>query len=202
MSSDPRPFPDRELRQECLEQLDALYGAALRMTRNRQDAEDLVQETYLKAVRSADRFREDASCRGWLFRILTNSYIDRYRRERREPHAVELTEDGTSGLYDDALDEALPGEPDHRTDPADLDWFLSLSMSDPVKEAIDGLPDAFRELIVLRDLEGFSYRECAEMLEIPVGTVMSRLYRGRRLLQAALAGYARRRGYRPAGESA
>ncbi|HUF90333.1 MAG TPA: sigma-70 family RNA polymerase sigma factor [Gemmatimonadota bacterium] len=199
MSRASRPSSDRALRQECLEQLDALYGAALRMTRNRQDAEDLVQETYLKAVRALDRYREDASCKAWLFRILTNAYIDRYRRARRQPRSVELDEGGATGLYEDALDDTLSdpfGLDPGSADAADLEWFLSLSMSDPVKAAIDGLPDPFRELVVLRDLEGFSYRECADLLGIPVGTVMSRLHRGRRLLREALAAYARRHGYR------
>jgi len=201
MSREP-PSSDRALRQECLEQLDALYGAALRMTRNREDAEDLVQETYLKAVRGRDRFREDASCKAWLFRILTNAYIDRYRRAQRQPRAVELDEEGATGLYDDALDDGLSDPSDPDADTADLEWFLSLSMSDPVKAAIDGLPDPFRELVVLRDLEGFSYRECANLLGIPVGTVMSRLHRGRRLLREALAAHARRHGYRGAEEPA
>jgi len=204
----PRDSPtsfDRALREECLAEVDALYGAALRMTRNRQDAEDLVQETYLKAVRSLGRYREDAPCRAWLFRILTNAYIDRYRRARREPAAVELDEGGATGLYDHALDDALSdplrlaGDDPERDD---LDAFLSRSMSDEVKAAIDGLPDPFRELVVLRDLEGFSYSECAEMLAIPVGTVMSRLHRGRRLLRQALAAYASRHGYRRAEDPA
>lgn len=199
MSPAARPPSDRALRQECLEQLDALYGAALRMTRNRQDAEDLVQETYLKAVRALDRYREDASCKAWLFRILTNAYIDRYRRAQRQPRPVELDEGGATGLYEDALDDTLSdpsGLDPGSADAADLDWFLSLSMSDPVKAGIDGLPDPFRELVVLRDLEGFSYRECADILGIPVGTVMSRLHRGRRLLRETLAAYARSHGYR------
>jgi len=187
------------LREECLEQIDALYGAALRMTGNSQDAEDLVQETYLKAVRGLRRYRQDAPCRAWLFRILTNAYIDRYRKSRRSPTPVEFEDDGATGMYARAFDEY---DDDRGSLPAweDTETFLSRFVTDEVKAALDGMADVFREVIVLRDIEGFSYRECAEMLEIPIGTVMSRLHRGRRALQDALRTYARRYGYgAPAG---
>lgn len=191
------------LREECLTHVDALFGAALRMTRNRQDAEDLVQETYLKAVRSFHRYHEDAGCKAWLFRILTNTYIDLYRKRNRLPDEVEFEDDGATGVYD-RFAPSYPGEREAGPleSSAGLDAFLHRFMADEVKAAIDDLPGIFRELIVLRDLEGFSYRECAEMLDIPVGTVMSRLHRGRRSLQEALHGYAVENGYAAPGEEA
>lgn len=181
------------MRDECLSHIDALYGAALRMTANRQDAEDLVQETYVKALRNLHRYRDGGGCKAWLFRILTNAYIDRYRKARRSPIPVELEEDGTTGLYD-----RMVAPPDAATPPPDLqdlDDFLDRFVSDEVKQALDGLPEIFRTVIVLRDVERFSYREIADMLEIPIGTVMSRLFRGRRLLQDALREYAVSEGY-------
>ena len=194
MTGDPRPTPSQQeaLRGACLSHLDALYGAALRMTANRQDAEDLVQETYLKAVRNLHRYRDDGSCKAWLFRILTNTYIDSYRKARRSPMPVELDEEGASGLYERMV--APPG------DDGALDDFLGRFVADEVKRALDGLPEIFRSVIALRDIEGFSYQEIADMLEIPIGTVMSRLFRGRRLLQDALRDYAVEEGYLRARE--
>ncbi|MDX1660510.1 MAG: sigma-70 family RNA polymerase sigma factor [Gemmatimonadota bacterium] len=208
MTRDSESPADRRarLREECLAHLDALYGGALRMTKNRQDAEDLVQETYLKAVRNLHRYREDAGCKGWLFRIMTNTYIDLYRKRKRRPDKVEFDEEGATGIYDRIVSN-YPGDPEpgplHSAD--GLDDFLHRFMADEVKAAIDELPDVFRELIVLRDLEGFSYKECAEMLEIPIGTVMSRLHRGRKALQEELWEFAVKRGYvapQEAGEEA
>ncbi|HUP18322.1 MAG TPA: sigma-70 family RNA polymerase sigma factor [Gemmatimonadota bacterium] len=179
----------RSLREECLEHLDALYGAALRMTRDPHDAEDLVQETYLKAVRALPGYREETGCKAWLFRILTNTYIDVYRKRRRSPAEVEFEDEGAGG----AAGDAVAVEVDY-----DDDW-LSRVFDDEVKAAIDALPDAFRELIVLRDLEGFTYRECSDLLTIPIGTVMSRLHRGRRSLAEGLRAYGAKRGYSVAG---
>lgn len=198
MADDPRPEDERRarLRHECLEHLDALYGAALRMTKNRQDAEDLVQETYLKAVRNLHRYREEAGCKAWLYRILTNTYIDLYRKRKRRPNEVELDEEGGTGIYDRIV-STFPGGstegPLH--DVGAVEDFLHRFMSDEVKAAIDDLPDIYRELIVMRDLEGFTYKECADMLEIPIGTVMSRLHRGRKTLQDRLWEFAARKGY-------
>jgi len=188
---------EKALREQCLSHIDALFGAALRMTKNRQDAEDLVQETYLKAVRNLHRYREDASCKAWLFRILTNTYIDMYRKQKRSPDEVELDETGATGLYG-RITEEFPGRgegPGYLHSPDELETFLSKFVVDEIKQAIDDLPDIFREIIVLRDIEGFSYQECADILDIPIGTVMSRLYRARRLLQEELWEYARERGY-------
>lgn len=179
--------------------LDALFGAALRMTGDRQDAEDLVQDTYSKAIRNLHRYREGGSCKAWLFRILTNTYIDRYRKARRSPVPVELDEEGRTGLYDRLLD--APEEAAPAFDVADLDEFLGRFVGDEIKRAMDGLPEIFRTAIALRDLEGFSYQEIADMLEIPIGTVMSRLFRGRQLLKEALRDYAVRTGYLRAREA-
>lgn len=205
MASDPASSAERgdRLREECLSHLDALYGAALRMTRDRADAEDLVQDTYLKAVRSLHRYREDAGCKAWLFRILTNTYIDLYRKRKRRPESVEFDDEGATGVYD-RFAGRYPGdrEAGPLASPDGLDGFLHRFVSDEVKAALDALPDVFRELVVLRDLEGFSYRECAEMLEIPIGTVMSRLHRGRRALQEALLDFAVENGYVEPGEEA
>ena len=182
------------MREECASHVDALFGAALRMTGNRQDAEDLVQDTYVKAIRNLHRYREGGSCKAWLFRILTNAYIDRYRKARRSPVPVELDEEGRTGLYDRLLD--APGEEAASGfDLSDLDDYLGRFVDDEVKRAMDGLPEIFRTAIALRDMEGFSYQEIADMLEIPIGTVMSRLFRGRKLLQESLRENAVRRGF-------
>jgi RNA polymerase sigma-70 factor (ECF subfamily) len=163
------------------------------MTGDRQDAEDLVQDTFVKAIRNLYRYREGGSCKAWLFRILTNAYIDRYRKARRSPVPIELDEESRTGLYDRLLD--APGEAAAAFDLSDLDDYLGRFVGDEVKRAVDGLPEIFRTAIALRDMEGFSYQEIAEMLEIPIGTVMSRLFRGRRLLQESLREYAVRQGY-------
>lgn len=186
------------LRAECLDHIDALYGMALRMTRNTEDAQDLVQDTYLKAVRNLDRYREEGSCKAWLFRILTNTYIDRYRRARRAPDEIEFDDEGTTGLYDRFETDPGPAGLPAPSASEDLETYLARFVDDEVKAAIDAVPEVFREAILLRDLEGFSYQEIANLLEVPIGTVMSRLFRGRRLLKERLRDYASSRGYRSA----
>jgi RNA polymerase sigma-70 factor (ECF subfamily) len=188
------------MREECVAHLDSLFGAALRMTGDRQDAEDLVQDTFVKAIRNLHRYREGGSCKAWLFKILTNAYIDRYRKARRSPVPVELEEEGRTGLYDRILEP--PGEEAAPAfDLSDLEEYLGRFVADEVKRAVDGLPEIFRTAIALRDMQGFSYQEIAEMLEIPIGTVMSRLFRGRQLLQESLREYAVRQGYVRAREA-
>jgi RNA polymerase sigma-70 factor (ECF subfamily) len=196
----PRTPEHAAILEECLGHLDALYRAALRLTRNAADAEDLLQDTYLKATRSVDRYRESAGTRAWLFRILTNSFIDRYRQRRRTPETVEFTEGGS--LYDLFLaqrgEEAVAPAP---WNDEELDEFLKNVVGDEVKAALESLPPSFRLVVILRDVEGFSYREIAEIVGVPVGTVMSRLFRGRKALQEQLARYARTHGYPgPGGE--
>lgn len=190
----PRSPEHAAILEECLGHMHPLYRAALRMTRNTADAEDLVQDAYLKATRSVDRYREGSGTRAWMFRILTNAYIDRYRQRMRAPEMVELTEEG--GLYDLFLESRPAEEVDAGVwRDEDLEDFLHKSVGDEVKAALESLPPAFRLVLILRDLEGFSYREIAEMTGVPAGTVMSRLFRARRGLQERLARYARRHGY-------
>jgi RNA polymerase sigma-70 factor (ECF subfamily) len=169
--------------------MQALYTAALRMTRNPADAEDLVQETFLKAYRAFDRFEEGTNLRAWLYKILTNTFINSYRSAKRRPEKadVEDVEDlymyhrigdlQASGVGRSAEDEVF----DHFTD-------------DEVKAAIESLPEAFRIAVLLADVEGFSYKEIADITEVPIGTVMSRIHRGRKALQKALLDFAVARG--------
>lgn len=167
------------------EHLDGLYGAALRLTRNRADAEDLLQETLLKAWRSFHTFEEGTNARAWLFRILMNAHIDRYRKTAREPETTDVEDVGDFYLYSKVQESELlrrVGDPEK---------LLERVMEHEVREALESLPDHFRSVVILADLQGFSYREIADILGIPMGTVMSRLFRGRRLLQRKLWDYVR-----------
>jgi RNA polymerase sigma-70 factor (ECF subfamily) len=167
----------------------ALLGTALRLTRNRQDAEDLVQETFMKAYAHYDGFTEGTNLKAWLFRILKNSFINAYRHKKARPREVDLANDGA------ALDGAVLRMP-QREAPRDPEEELVRSTMDPrIERALHALPDEFRLAVQLADLQDFSYREVADILEIPLGTVMSRLYRGRKLLEEALLEYGRRRHY-------
>lgn len=172
------------------EHLDGMYGTALRLTRNRTTAEDLVQDTFLKAWRSFRTFQAGTNARAWLYKILMNAYIDSYRRSTRAPEMVDQEDVGEFYLYakaqeSDALKRA--GDPE--------EVLLSKIMDADVKSALEQVPEPFRAAVILADLQDFSYREIADILEIPIGTVMSRLYRGRRHLQRLLWDYARRAGY-------
>ena len=164
-----------------------LYSAALRMTRNPADAEDVVQETYLKAYRAYATFKAGTNLKAWLYRILTNTYINRYRKAQRRPSEVELGE-----LQDLYLYRRL-GEESGASVSAEeevLDRFVDAD----VKSALESLAEHFRIPVLLADVEGFSYKEIAEMLDIPIGTVMSRLHRGRKALQKKLWSVAEERG--------
>jgi RNA polymerase sigma-70 factor, ECF subfamily len=178
------PTPD-PFEQEALAQTDALYRAALRLTRNPAEAEDLVQETYLKAFRAAARFERGTNLRAWLFTILMNTHRNSRRDAAREPVDVD------SEVVERA--ENLPGR---AATPEDL--LLDATMDVDVKAALDSLPDTFRTAVWLRDVEEFSYAEIARMLEIPAGTVMSRISRGRRMLYEQLVAS---RGGTPEGTS-
>ncbi len=175
---------------------DALYGAALRLTRNRQDAEDLLQETYLKAFAHYEGFTEGTNLKAWLFRILKNAFINGYRHAKVGPREIDL---GAGG--DDAL-EAAGTRAGAAANPGPEEELVASTMDGPVAEALAALPEDFRLVVELVDLQDFSYREVADILEIPLGTVMSRLYRGRRLLEAALLEYGRRRNYLGEGDPA
>ncbi|MCO5176305.1 MAG: sigma-70 family RNA polymerase sigma factor [Thermomicrobiales bacterium] len=169
------------LEQQALEHIDALYRTALRMTRNAADAEDLVQETYLRAFRSLHQFAEGTNLRAWLFRIMTNTYINEYRKRQRRPSKASLDDLEEFYLYDHLIDSGVqPGV----ERPEDI--VLSQLSVDSVVSAIEDLPEEFRQVVLLADVEGFSYRDIASIVDIPIGTVMSRLYRARRRLQRTL----------------
>jgi len=163
-----------------------LYSAALRMTRNSADAEDLVQETYLKAYRSFGSFETGTNLRAWLFRILTNTFINTYRAKQRRPIESDLGDIEDLYMY-----RRLPSLGTTRSAE---DQLFDLFTDDEVKEALESLPENFRMPVLLADVEGFSYKEIAEMLDVPIGTVMSRLHRGRKGMQKRLWDYAEARG--------
>lgn len=165
----------------------ALYSHALRLTRNAADAEDLVQETYLKAYRSYESFTAGTNLRAWLFRILTNSQINRYRAKQRRPEETELDDIGDLYLYKKL---AQPGALGRSAEDELMDLFSEAE----VVAAMEALPDNYRAAVLLADVEGFAYKEIAEMLDIPIGTVMSRLHRGRKALQRELYEFAVARG--------
>jgi RNA polymerase sigma-70 factor (ECF subfamily) len=170
--------------------LDGLYGTALRLTRNRAAAEDLIQDTFLKAWRSFRTFQTGTNARAWLYKILMNAYIDSYRRSSRQPETVDHEDVGDFYLYAKAQES---DEYRRAGDPEEI--LLSKIMDADVKEALEQVPEPFRAAVILADLQDFSYKEIAEILGVPIGTVMSRLYRGRRHLQRLLWDYARRAGY-------
>ena len=188
--ADPATFAD-----QAMQYAPQLYSAALRMTRNQADAEDLVQETYLRAYRGFGGFEQGTNLKAWLFRILTNAYINSYRAKQRRPVEAELEDVEDLYLYHrlPAVEAATRG----RSAEADV---LERITDTEVKAAIDDLPEQFRMPVYLADVEGFAYKEIAEMLDIPIGTVMSRLHRGRKAMQKALYDFAHERGL--AGQSA
>ena len=169
--------------------MDQLYGAAMRMTRNPADAEDLVQETYLRAYRGFGSFQEGTNLKAWLYRILTNTFINSYRSKKRRPDETELDEGEDLYLY-----RRLGGLEAARVGRSAEDELMDFFTDGEVKDAMDALPEQFRVAVLLADVEGFSYKEIAEILDIPIGTVMSRLHRGRKALQKQLFDYAEDRG--------
>ena len=172
--------------------VDALYNTAYRMTRNSEDAEDLVQETYLKAYRYYDKFEEGTNFKAWLFKIMKNTFINNYRKKQQAPALsdfAEIEESFETQVNEDTARQTKNPEEE----------LLENVLDEDVQKALDKLPPDYRMVVLLADLEGFSYKEIAEILEVPVGTVMSRLYRGRRLLEAAMLEFARDHGYRARG---
>ena len=169
-----------------------LYTAALRMARNPADAEDLVQETFLKAYRAYDTFQEGTNLKAWLYRILTNTYINKYRKDKRRPSETDLGE--VEDLY---LYRRIGGEHSVSASRSAEDAVLEGLVESDIKRAVESLPETFRVPVLLADLEGFAYKEIAEILDVPIGTVMSRLHRGRKALQRALADFAQARGLLP-----
>lgn len=178
-----------EFERQALVHADALYGAAYRLTRNPRDAEDLVQDALLRAYRFWDSFQQDSNCKAWLLRIVTNTFINEYQRKKRSREVLDAAtaeQEATDGVlvHSTAGDKMSPDKA-----------MLSNSVSDDVQRALDQLPDDFRTAVILCDMQGLSYKEIAEIMETPVGTVMSRLFRGRKLLAAALKEFAVAEGY-------
>jgi RNA polymerase sigma-70 factor, ECF subfamily len=168
-----------------MEHMPSLYSAALRMTRNRADAEDLVQETFLKAYRAFDSFEEGTNLKAWLYRILTNTFINSYRAAKRRPEVADVEDVEDLYLYRRLGDLQATGTGRSAEDEM-FDRFTDVE----VKEALESLPEPFRIAVLLADVEGFSYKEIADITDVPIGTVMSRIHRGRKALQKALLEFA------------
>jgi RNA polymerase sigma-70 factor (ECF subfamily) len=177
-----------EFKREALPHSDLLYNYALRMTNNAADADDLLQETFLKAYRFWDKYEKGTNIRAWLFRIMKNSYINRYRKESKEPDTVDYDE--VQNIYATVRNEG--------THTGDLQEALEKNLlDDDVADAVSSLPEEFRTVVILCDIEGLSYEEIAEFVDCPLGTVRSRLHRGRKLLRTKLLEYAKTKGYIP-----
>jgi len=180
-----------DFEREALPHMDALYNFALRMTGDPDDADDLLQETYLKAYRFFDKFEAGTNCKAWLFRIMKNSFITIYRKSSKEPDKVG---------YED-VEEFYHTIRAESADPNDLEEKLfSNLLDDDVSRALESLPEEFRTVVILCDIEEFTYEEIAEFVECPIGTVRSRLHRGRKMLRAKLLQYAKDRGYADADD--
>lgn len=175
-----------DFEREALPHMNALYSFALRLCRNREDANDLVQETFMKGFRFFDKFERGTNCKAWLFRILKNTYINQYRKDKREPDIVEY----------DVIEEFYDLIRSDSSDSTDLQKkIFDNLLDDEVSTALESLPETFRTAIILCDLEGMTYEEIAEIIECPIGTVRSRLHRARKMLASQLLVYAKQRGY-------
>ncbi|MFZ1731703.1 MAG: sigma-70 family RNA polymerase sigma factor [Bacteroidota bacterium] len=175
-----------DFEREALPHMDALYNFALRMTSDPDEADDLLQETFLKAYRFFDKFEQGTNCKAWLFRIMKNSFINIYRRTSKEPAKVD---------YND-VEDFYHSIRAASADPNDLEQrIFSNILDDDVSSALESLPEDFRTVVILCDIEGFTYEEIADFVECPIGTVRSRLHRGRKMLRVKLYDYARNRGF-------
>ncbi|MEO2108063.1 MAG: sigma-70 family RNA polymerase sigma factor [Actinomycetota bacterium] len=178
--------------RDAMPYVDQLFGAAMRYTRNRTDAEDLVQEAMAKAYSSFHQFRPGTNLRAWLYRVLSTTYINSYRKKQRRPQ--EVSADGVKDNLEDSGDFSLFDRLEGGTTPSAEFEVMQQLPAQAVKDALDGLPEQFRTAVYLADVEGFSYAEIAEIMDTPIGTVMSRLHRGRSGLQKALYDHAVRYG--------
>lgn len=187
VAQDEQSRLEQRFAEEALPLLDQLYGAAMKMTRNPQDAQDLVQETFLKAYSAFSSFTEGTNLKAWLYRIMTNSYINTYRKKQREPYlgVVEELEDWQMGGAESTTATAA------RSAEAEA---IDRTPATVVTDALNALPEDFRMAVYLADVEGFSYQEIADIAGVPIGTVMSRLHRGRARLRKALGEYANEQG--------
>ena len=176
--------------EQAMVYMDQLYSAARRMTRNTADAEDLVQETYLRAYRGFGNFQEGTNLRAWLFRILTNAFINSYRSKQRKPKPVDLAE--VEDLY---LHQRLGGDTKAALGASAEDVLMETITESEIVDALESLPEEYRIAVLLADVEGFAYKEIAEILDVPMGTVMSRLHRGRKTLQKRLLEFGKTRGW-------
>jgi RNA polymerase sigma-70 factor (ECF subfamily) len=189
MNAAAAPAPLRSaFESQAMGFVDALYNTALRMTRNPQDAEDLVQETYFKAYKHFDKFESGTNLKAWLFKIMKNTFINNYRRKQLTPPQSDFAD--IEGSFESQVSDEVT-----RQIKSPEEELLEDVLDEDVQRALDDLPVDYRMVVVLADIEGFSYKEIGDILDIPLGTVMSRLYRGRKLLEAELLRYAREHGY-------
>lgn len=179
---------DQALFEEiAFEYIDSLYSTALRLTRNKQDSEDLVQDAYLRGFQHFHRFEPGTNFKAWIFKILMNTFINKYHKDMRTPPAVPFDK------VEFAIDEALKDE-DQKNILTDSNVFRNM-FDDEIVQAIETMPEDYRIAVLLCDIENFSYKEMSEILDVPIGTVMSRISRGRKMLQKSLLDYAKREGY-------
>ena len=187
------PLESWDFETAAIPYLDSLYNMAYRLTRNAEDAQDLVQETYLKAYKYYDKFEKGTNLKAWLFRIMKNTFINNYRKKQNQPPQSAFSD------IEDSFESIVSEEAGPKIkDPEQV--ILDEVLDEDVQAALDSLREDYRLVILLVDLEGFSYKETAEILDVPVGTVMSRLYRGRRQLEKTLLNYARNHGYMRGGD--
>lgn len=171
----------KEFEELAIQHMDSLYSVAMRMTRDATEAQDLAQDAYLRAYRFFDKFEKGTNFKAWLFKILKNIYINKYRKESKAPQMVDISGvEASNSLQAEKTPE---------------NYIFDRLLDDDITNAVDALPEEFREAIMLSDVEGLSYKEIAEALSCPIGTVMSRLHRGRKLLRKSLYEYAKKYGY-------
>lgn len=176
----------KDFDEEIIPHMDALYNFALRLTTDPNDAEDLVQDTIVKAYRFFSSYEKGTNAKAWMFRILKNSFINNYRKSSKKPSQVDYDE--VSSYYESVRAE--------RTETSDLESLMFREMmDDDLSEALTRLPEDFRTVVLLCDVDGYTYEEIANMLDVPIGTIRSRLHRGRNLLKTELLEYAKKRGY-------